>query len=89
MRGKYNWEAEKAKTLLYFLSVAITSALNLLHLSKQDKQRYCRMNEICSRINAVTLEAGVVELADAPDSKSGEGNLVWVRFPPPACFLPL
>ncbi len=28
--------------------------------------------------------AGVVELADAPDSKSGEGDLVWVRFPPPA-----
>ena len=26
----------------------------------------------------------MVELADAPDSKSGEGNLVWVRLPPPA-----
>ncbi len=23
-------------------------------------------------------------MADAPDSKSGEGNLVWVRLPPPA-----
>lgn len=23
-------------------------------------------------------------MADAPDSKSGEGDLVWVRLPPPA-----
>ncbi len=30
--------------------------------------------------------AGVAELADAPDSKSGDGNIVWVRFPPPAPF---
>jgi ADP-ribose pyrophosphatase YjhB (NUDIX family) len=28
--------------------------------------------------------AGVAELVDAPDSKSGSGNRVWVRFPPPA-----
>jgi hypothetical protein len=27
--------------------------------------------------------AGVAELADAPDSKSGERNLVWVQVPPP------
>lgn len=27
--------------------------------------------------------AGVAELADAPDSKSGESNLMWVRVPPP------
>ena len=28
--------------------------------------------------------AEVAELADAPDSKSGEGNLVWVQVPPSA-----
>src|SRR4028119_1852518 len=28
--------------------------------------------------------AGVAESVDAPDSKSGEGDLVWVRVPPPA-----
>ena len=28
--------------------------------------------------------AGVAESADAPDSKSGERKLVWVRLPPPA-----
>ena len=28
--------------------------------------------------------AGVVEVADAPDSKSGEGNLMGVQAPPPA-----
>ena len=30
------------------------------------------------------LRAGVAELVDAPDSKSGGGNPVWVRFPPSA-----
>ena len=30
--------------------------------------------------------AGVMELVDVPDSKSGERKLVWVRFPPPAEF---
>lgn len=25
-------------------------------------------------------------MADAPDSKSGQGNLVWVRLPPPVLF---
>jgi hypothetical protein len=30
------------------------------------------------------LDAGVAELADAPDSKSGGRKAVWVRFPPPA-----
>ena len=28
------------------------------------------------------LCAGVAELVDAPDSKSGDGNIVWVRLPP-------
>ena len=26
--------------------------------------------------------AGVAELVDAPDSKSGDGDIVWVRVPP-------
>ena len=29
------------------------------------------------------LCAGVAELADAPDSKSGDSDIVWVRAPPP------
>ena len=29
-------------------------------------------------------QAGVAELVDAPDSKSGYRKVVWVRFPPPA-----
>ena len=32
----------------------------------------------------MNTHAEVVEQADAPDSKSGEGNLVRVRFPPSA-----
>ena len=34
----------------------------------------------------INTHAEVVEQADAPDSKSGEGNLVRVRFPPSAPF---
>src|ERR687897_632654 len=30
------------------------------------------------------LHAGVAELVDAPDSKSGGRKVVWVRVPPPA-----
>ena len=35
-------------------------------------------------LTCVNLRAGVAELADAPDSKSGGRKAVWVRFPPPA-----
>jgi hypothetical protein len=32
----------------------------------------------------VSGQAGMAELVDAPDSKSGDGNIVGVRFPLPA-----
>jgi hypothetical protein len=34
--------------------------------------------------NVEVLHAGVAELVDAPDSKSGGRKVVWVRVPPPA-----
>ena len=37
-----------------------------------------------ARFRAVITQAGVAELVDAPDSKSGYRKVVWVRFPPPA-----
>ena len=37
----------------------------------------------------IAVIAGVAELADAPDSKSGSRKRVWVRFPPPAYFTPM
>src|SRR6266540_6980806 len=44
---------------------------------------------ICKRDPALQCHrAGVAELADAPDSKSGGPRALWVRFPPPACALP-
>ena len=30
----------------------------------------------------IRCNAGVAELVDAPDSKSGDSDIVWVRVPP-------
>ena len=30
------------------------------------------------------VNAGVMELVDVADSKSADGNIMWVRVPPPA-----
>ncbi len=34
--------------------------------------------------NTIVIIAGVMELADVTDSKSVDGDIVWVRVPPPA-----
>ena len=39
--------------------------------------------------NVAVLHAGVAELVDAPDSKSGDRKIVWVRVPPPALLTKL
>ena len=36
------------------------------------------------RYNMYCCNAGVMELADVTDSKSVDGDIVWVRVPPPA-----
>ena len=38
----------------------------------------------CCPIGRPTAYAGVMELADVTDSKSVDGDIVWVRVPPPA-----
>ena len=39
---------------------------------------------ICVVLQATHTNAGVMELADVTDSKSVDGDIVWVRVPPPA-----
>ena len=34
--------------------------------------------------DTIALSAGMMELADVTDSKSVDGDIVWVRVPPPA-----
>ena len=51
---------------------------------KQDVAKHVKYT-LKSKVN--THRADVVELADAPDSKSGGGNLVRVRFSPSAPYL--
>ena len=44
-----------------------------------------RVRLVASRDSTIIApRAGMAELVDAPDSKSGSGNRVWVRFPLPA-----
>ena len=44
--------------------------------------------KLCYNISVVRkggeIYAGVMELADVTDSKSVDGDIVWVRVPPPA-----
>ena len=35
-------------------------------------------------VQNLNIFAGVMELADVTDSKSVDGDIVWVRVPPPA-----
>ena len=37
-----------------------------------------------SYVNIIFVRAGMSELADEADSKSVDGNIVWVQVPPPA-----
>ena len=39
-----------------------------------------------SYVNIIFVRAGMSELADEADSKSVDGNIVWVQVPLPAVF---
>ena len=39
-----------------------------------------------SYVNIIFVRAGMSELADEADSKSVDGNIVWVQVPLPALF---
>ncbi len=41
-------------------------------------------SERASGVRLKNINAGVMELADVTDSKSVDGDIVWVRVPPPA-----
>ena len=48
------------------------------------ERHLAKVNVASSNLVFRSNYAGVVELADALDSKSSGGDIVWVRLPPPA-----
>ncbi len=44
----------------------------------------CDTIPMLPRLGHIAVYAGVMELADVTDSKSVDGDIVWVRVPPPA-----
>ena len=52
--------------------------------SKKCLQSLSPYANICDRVVIPYIHAGVSELADEADSKSVDGNIVWVQVPSPA-----
>ena len=76
-----------------FLRASSQKKLNAPTIVQSQHSYGCRKNNVhffAGYFSLLTFHcflcAGVVELADAPDSKSGGGNSVWVQLPPPAPY---